>query len=71
MTRKCKICKELEFTNVYANSYKCKKCGTIYLKVYNLKKNRDEILEVLDLGKAHEERKKEIERFIKKQENNK
>jgi hypothetical protein len=32
----CK-CKELKFTNPYSDSYKCKKCGRLFVVTHNFK----------------------------------
>lgn len=38
--KSCKICKTLKYTNPYADSYECVKCGRIFVVTHqnNLKK---------------------------------
>lgn len=33
----CKMCKNLTYTNPYADSYKCKKCGRIFVVTHRYK----------------------------------
>ena len=49
MNKKCQ-CKELEFTNQYSDSYKCKKCGRLFVVTHSGKLIKEtEIFELIKL----------------------